>query len=83
MELPHLIQAVNNIPILKTRKSSQRSRTDDNTENDTSDNIDIVPIPTIKKLLNTMMPDVKIKIIKVPFSQTTRIYICKLFNNDL
>lgn len=81
LELPHLKISSNNIPILRTRKSNQRSGTEPNTENDVSDNVDILSVPALEKLLDTMMPDAKTKVIKVPFSGTTRIFLCEHFND--
>ncbi|CAI6373170.1 unnamed protein product [Macrosiphum euphorbiae] len=75
LELPHTKETTNNIPILRTRKSRQLPGVEGTAEekNDKSNNVDILSVPALEKLLDTMMPDAKTKVIKVPFSGTGRV----------
>jgi len=87
LELSHTKETTNNIPILRNRKP--RLRVDDELDlldmkekdKDKSDNVDILTVPALEKLLDTMMPDAKTKVIKVPFSGTVRVYLSEQFND--
>lgn len=74
-------EATNNIPILRTRRPRPRPGDEAASEKDKSDNVDILSVPALEKLLDTMMPDAKIKVIKVPFSGTVRVYLSEQFND--
>lgn len=63
---------------MRTRKTE----TDTNNENDvTTDNVDILAIPALEEQLKIMMPNAQTKVIKVPFSSTTRIYLSEYYND--
>ncbi|XP_008179815.2 uncharacterized protein LOC100571833 [Acyrthosiphon pisum] len=83
LELSHTNKTTDNIPILRTRR--HRQQPDDQTtpekENPESDNVDILSVPDLEKMLETMMPNAKTKIVKVPFSGTTRVYLSDHLNN--
>jgi len=83
LELSHTKETTNNIPILRTRKPRQRPGDEATSEKDKdkSDNVDILSVPALEKLLDTMMPDAKTKVIKVPFSGTGRVYLSEQFND--
>lgn len=46
---------------------------------DTSDNVDILSVSALQKLLDKTMVNAKTKVIKVAYSATTRIYIQEQF----
>ncbi|XP_026806402.1 uncharacterized protein LOC113549344 [Rhopalosiphum maidis] len=85
LELSHTKEKTNYIPILRTRKPRQRlgeepaPKKDKN--QDKSDDVNLVSISDLEKLLDTMMPDAKTGVIKVPFSRTVRVYLSELFND--
>ncbi|CAI6373174.1 unnamed protein product [Macrosiphum euphorbiae] len=82
-ELSHSKETTNNIPIIRKRKPTQRPG-DEVTlkkKKDELDNLDIFSVPHLEKLLDNMMPDAKTKVIKVPFSETGRVYLSELFND--
>lgn len=85
LELSHTKETTNNIPILRTRKPRQRpgeeSVSDREKEKDKSDNVDILSVPALEKLLETMMINAKTKVIKIPFASTTRVYLLEHFND--
>ncbi|CAI6347037.1 unnamed protein product [Macrosiphum euphorbiae] len=81
LELSHTKETTNNIPILRTRKPRQRPGDEATPEKDKSDNVDILSVPALEKLLDTMMPDAKTKVMKVPFSGTCRVYLSEQFND--
>ncbi|XP_026805542.1 uncharacterized protein LOC113548713 isoform X3 [Rhopalosiphum maidis] len=85
LELSHTKETTNNIPILRTRKPRQRpgeeSAPEKDKDKDKSDNVDILSVPALEKLLDTMMPDAKTRVIKVPFSGTVRVYLSEQFND--
>jgi len=83
LELSHTKETTNNIPILRMRKPRHRPGDEPPTdrEKDKSDNVDILSVPALEKLLDTMMPDAKTKVIKVPFSGTGRVYLTEQFND--
>ncbi|XP_025203764.1 uncharacterized protein LOC112600685 isoform X1 [Melanaphis sacchari] len=85
LELSHTKETTNNIPILRTRKPRQRPgdepAPEKDKDKDKSDNVDILSVPALEKLLDTMMPDAKTKVIKVPFSGTVRVYLSEQFND--
>jgi len=85
LELSHTKETTNNIPILRTRKPRQRpgeeSASEKDKDKDKSDNVDILSVPALEKLLDTMMPDAKTRVIKVPFSGTVRVYLSEQFND--
>jgi len=81
LELSHTKETTNNIPILRTRKPRQRPGDESTPEKDRSDNVDILSVPALEKLLDTMMPDAKTKVMKVPFSGTCRVYLSEQFND--
>jgi len=83
LELNDAGQGSNNIPILKSRKPKQKfEEADSAPENDQkSDNVDIMSVPALEKLLETIMVCAKTKLIKVAFSGTTRVYLSDYFND--
>lgn len=84
LELSHAREQTNNIPILRTRKPKQRPdvvASENDKEKDKSDNVDILSVPALEKLLDTMMPDAKTRVLKVPFSGTVRVYLSEQFND--
>lgn len=74
-------KTANNIPILRTRKPKQRPDEQPAIENekDISDNVDILSVPALEKLLVTMLVGARTKVVKVPFSKTTRVYLSDYF----
>lgn len=83
LELNDTGQEASHIPILKSRRPKPQSE-DDNSdlENDQkSDNVDIMSVSALEKLLETMMVCAKTKLIKVAFSGTTRVYLSDYFND--
>lgn len=84
LELSHAREQTNNIPILRTRKPRQQPdvvASENDKEKDKSDNVDILSVPALEKLLDTMMPDAKTRVLKVPFSGTVRVYLSEQFND--
>ncbi|XP_060857659.1 uncharacterized protein LOC132935201 [Metopolophium dirhodum] len=83
LDLTHTKEANNNIPILRSRIPQQRPVDEATTkkEEDKLDNVNILSVPDLEKLLDTMMPDAKIRVIKVPFSGTSRVYLIDQFND--
>lgn len=85
IELTNTREATNNIPILRNRKPKQRpgeeSVIDKDKEKDKSDNVDILSVPALEKLLETMLINAKTKVVKIPFSSTTRVYLHEHFND--
>lgn len=82
LELSHTKETTNNIPILRIRKPRQRDGDEsekDKVYQDKSDNVDILSVPALEKLLDTMMPNTKSRVLKVPFSSTTRVYLTEQF----
>ncbi|CAI6372647.1 unnamed protein product [Macrosiphum euphorbiae] len=79
----HTKETTNNIPELRTREPRQRPG-DEGTaekEKDKSDgSVDKLTLDDLWKMLNTMMPDAKIKIFTVP-SYRTNVYLNELFND--
>lgn len=77
LELAHTPKTANNIPILRTRKPRQLPDEQPAIENekDISDNVDILSVPALEKLLETMMVGARTKVVKIPFSKTTRVYL--------
>lgn len=76
-------EASNNIPILRTRKPKQRPVEGPVTEvdKDKSENVDILSVPALETLLVQSLKKAKTKVIKVPFSATTRVYLSEHFND--
>jgi len=83
IEISNTKESANNIPILRTRKPKGKVEEKATTEKekDKSDNVDILSIPALEKLLETMMLNAKTKVIKVPYSTTTRVYLSEHFND--
>lgn len=83
LELSHTKEPSNNIPILRTRKPRHRpvKESDKDKDKDKSDDVDILSVPTLEKLLESMMINAKTKVVKVPFSATTRVYLLEHFND--
>jgi len=77
LESSHTNETTFNISILRTRKPRQRPGDEATTEN----YVDLLSYPALIKLLNTMMPDTKTKVIQVPFSKTGRVYLNEEFND--
>ncbi|XP_029341273.1 uncharacterized protein LOC103308797 [Acyrthosiphon pisum] len=75
LELSHTKET--NIPVLRTIKPQNRpgDEATPEKEKDKSNYVDILSVPALEKLLDTMMPDAKTKVIKVPFSGTNRVYL--------
>jgi len=73
----------NNIRIPRTRKLSLKPKQMPTTKkgNDKSQNEDILSVPALEKLLGTMMLDAKTKVIKMPFSKTTNVYLSKVLDD--
>ncbi|XP_060847694.1 uncharacterized protein LOC132927220 isoform X2 [Rhopalosiphum padi] len=84
LELFHTKEKTNYIPILRTRKPRQRPGEEPAPEKDKnkniSDDVHLLSVPVLEKLLDTMMPDAKTRVIKVPFSKTVRVYLSEQFN---
>ncbi|XP_060843940.1 uncharacterized protein LOC132923945 [Rhopalosiphum padi] len=84
LELPHTKEKTNYIPILKTRKPRQRPGEEPAPEKDKKkdklDDINLLSVPDLEKLLDTMIPDAKTRVIKIPFSRTVRVYLSEQFN---
>lgn len=82
LELENAQEPTNNIPILRIRKPKQLSgETAPEKDKDKQDNVDILSVPALETLLETMMIGGKSKVIKVPFSATTRVYLAEQFND--
>jgi hypothetical protein len=85
LELSHTKEKTNYIPILRTRNPRQRPGEEPAPEKhknqDKSDNVNLLSVPALEKLLNTMMPEAKTGVIKIPFSRTVRVYLSELFND--
>lgn len=83
LELSHTKETTNNIPILRTRKPKQQpdEAASEKDKDYKSDNVDILSVPALEKLLDTMMPDAKTRVIKIPFSGTVRVYLSEQFND--
>lgn len=83
IDVSHTREPSNNIPILRTRKPKPQpgdlAVTD--IDKDKSDNVDILSVPALQKLLQTMMINAKTKVIKIPFSATTRVYLTEHFED--
>lgn len=87
LELSHTNEPGNNyIPILRTRKPRLRpdeepvaelEKDKDSSEN----NVDILSVSALEKLLETMMIGAKTKVIKIPFKGTTRVNLAEQFND--
>jgi len=73
----------NNIPILRVRKPRRRpgEESTSDLDKDTSDNVDILSVPALEKLLETIFLNAKTKVVKVPFTATTRVYLTDHFND--
>ncbi|XP_026806541.1 uncharacterized protein LOC113549442 [Rhopalosiphum maidis] len=84
LELSHINENTNYIPILRTRKPRQRPEEESAPKNDKNKNklneINFLSVPDLEKLLDTMMPNAKTRVIKVPFSRTVRVYLSEQFN---
>ncbi|XP_026818447.1 uncharacterized protein LOC113557236 isoform X2 [Rhopalosiphum maidis] len=83
LELSHTKEKTNYIPILRTRKPRQRPEEpapEKDKNKDISDDVHLLSVPVLEKLLDTMMPDAKTRVIKVPFSRTVRVYLSEQFN---
>ncbi|XP_025418801.1 uncharacterized protein LOC112689348 isoform X3 [Sipha flava] len=87
LELSHTKEPGNNhIPILRTRKPRLRPGEEPVAEKekdkDTADNnVDILSVSALEKLLETMMLGAKTKVIKIPFKGTTRVNLAEQFND--
>ncbi|XP_026816770.1 uncharacterized protein LOC113556173 [Rhopalosiphum maidis] len=83
LELSHTKETT--IPIRRTRKPRQRPEEEPALKNgkdeDKSDIVDLHSVFALEKLLATMMPDAKTRVIKIPFSGTVRVYLSELFND--
>ncbi|VVC43512.1 Methyl-CpG DNA binding,F-box domain,Leucine-rich repeat domain, L domain-like,DNA-binding domain [Cinara cedri] len=73
----------NNIPILRSRKPKSQPEDLEISEIDTdkSDNVDILSVPSLQGWLDSMMVNAKTKVIKIPFSATTRAYLSEQFDD--
>lgn len=82
LELSNTSKPSNNIPILRIRKGNlQPDDSASESENEkTTDNVDILSIPALEKLLDTIFIRAKTKVIKIPFAGTTRVYLADQFN---
>jgi len=83
LDLSSTNEAANNIPILISGMTHQRPVDEATTEKeeDKLNNVNILSVPALEKLLDTMMPDAKIRVIKVPFTGISRVYLTEQFNN--
>ncbi|CAI6373546.1 unnamed protein product [Macrosiphum euphorbiae] len=80
----HTKETTNNIPKLRTREPRQQPGDEGTAEKEKDKSggiVDILSVDDLWKLLNTMMPDAKIKIFTVPSYRTDRVYLNKLFND--
>lgn len=80
LELSPTKKTSDNIPILRTRKPKHRPG-ENASEDEVQDNVDILSVPALETLLETMMIGAKTKVLKVPFSLTTRVYLSEIFND--
>ncbi|XP_022172124.1 uncharacterized protein LOC111034968 isoform X2 [Myzus persicae] len=79
-------ETTNYIPILGTRKPSQQSGDEPAPEKEkkkvnSDKDITMLTVPNLEKMLDTMMPNAKTRVIKVPFSRTVRTYLRDQFND--
>ena len=88
LELSHTKETTNNIPILRTINPSQQPGdenpapvNDKEYEQNKINNVDILSVPDLEKLLDTMMPHTKTRVITVPFSGIFRVYLSEQFND--
>lgn len=84
LELSNTKEPGNNIPILRTRKPRQplgEEPLSSEKDQDKSNNVDILSVTALETLLETMMVNAKTKVIKIPFSSTTRIYLAEQFKD--
>ncbi|XP_050422120.1 uncharacterized protein LOC126834328 isoform X3 [Adelges cooleyi] len=81
LELSHTKETSNNIPILRTRKKKDQSGEATSDKDEKQDSVDILSVPALETLLETMMIGAKTKVIKVPFSATNRVYLAEQFND--
>lgn len=81
LELSNTKETSNNIPILRTRKPRFGDEHVNEKDKDKSDNVDILSVPALQKLLETMMLNARTKVVKVPFSGTTRVYLTEHFSD--
>lgn len=82
LDLTHIPTNSDNLPVLRTRKPKQRSSEERALENEKviSDNVDILSVDGLEKLLKTILVDAKVKIVKIPFAKTTRTYLSEHFD---
>lgn len=76
-------EQLNYIPILKKNKPNPQSGDLGINEIDTNipDYIDIISVPDLRVLLETIFINAKTKVILTPFSNATSIYLSNHFNN--
>lgn len=79
LELSDSTDQSNSIPILRVRKPKQQLK--EVTSSEKSDNVDIISVPALEKLLETMLVCAKTKLVKIAFSATTRMYLSDYFND--
>lgn len=80
------IDSYSKVPILKklhlmTQLSEELHATSKTDETDDSISIDLVPFVKLETMLEEKLMNVKTKIIKVPFLETTEVYLAKYFND--
>lgn len=68
-------QPNNNIPILRLRKPTPQLIKSKMVKEDSSGDVDIYSIQSLKKLLDSICKDGFTKVIRIPISVVTRIYI--------
>jgi len=72
LELPNAEGSISNIPILQGEENPFTAN---------SGNVSITSVATLKNLLEIMMLSAKIKVIKIPYSKITRVYLSEEFND--
>jgi len=84
LELPNTKGSTSNIPILKTKKAELKQgeeKPSTKKQKANSDNVSIISVASLKNLLDKMMLSAKIKVIKIPYSRITRVYLSEEFND--
>lgn len=83
LDLTHIpVDSTENIPVLKTRKPKRSNEERAlEIEIDKFDNVEILSVTALEKLLESLLVNAKVKILKIPFSKTTRTYLYECFDN--
>ncbi|VVC34532.1 Methyl-CpG DNA binding,Helitron helicase-like domain,Leucine-rich repeat domain, L domain-like,DNA- [Cinara cedri] len=81
IDMPHTREPRNNIPILRSRKLQLRDEDFLEIVEDPSNYLDLISVPCLQSWLDSMMVNAKTKVIKIPFSSTTGVYLSEQFDD--